>query len=479
MVMNAKTLQRVIELVLLAGAVSASPGSAQNIAIPIDKPIADDREFFANTIADVAETAEQSVVHIDTTGTMLQQLPIKGPFGYHAPQDTSAIVPVSGLGSGILLDRDGHILTNNHVVENADAISVRFFDGTTKSAKLVGSDPYADLAIVQVEGPVNVPIARLGDSDAMRVGDWVVAIGSPEGLDWTVTAGIISAKHRRDVGGEESTGLEDYIQTDAPINRGNSGGPLLNLDGEVIGVNTVIVSESNGSEGLGFAIPVSLVRKIADSLIRIGKVIRGDLGMKFQDLTPTIGEALKLPPNTLGVAIVEVIPEGPADSAGLKQGDVILHYDGAAVSSSIYLKKAIAASKPGDSIRLDIVRDGKPSQVSATVEDQFALLKRVAARPAYKILGLIVQTLDADAAKNLGLSSPTGVIVTEVVPGSPADQANINVGDVIFMVGNASVTNPNDFRERIADATKSKSVLLLIHDASTGMVGYLNVPLKR
>jgi serine protease Do len=247
----------------------------------------------------------------------------------------------------------------------------------------------------------------------------------------------------------------------------------------VIGVNTVIVSESNGSEGLGFAIPVSLVRKIADSLIRIGKVIRGDLGMKFQDLTPTIGEALKLPPNTLGVAIVEVIPEGPADSAGLKQGDVILHYDGAAVSSSIYLKKAIAASKPGDSIRLDIVRDGKPSQVSATVEDQFALLKRVAARPAYKILGLIVQTLDADAAKNLGLSSPTGVIVTEVVPGSPADQANINVGDVIFMVGNASVTNPNDFRERIADATKSKSVLLLIHDASTGMVGYLNVPLKR
>ncbi|MGO8693299.1 MAG: trypsin-like peptidase domain-containing protein [Rectinemataceae bacterium] len=477
--MAANGLLGAFALFLFTGASSASPAWAQNDGSPSAQPVTDAREFFANTIADVAANAEQSVVHIDTTGTMLQQLPVNGPFGIHAPRDTSAVVPVSGLGSGILLDRDGHILTNNHVVENADTISVRFFDGSVKPAKLVGADPYTDLAVVQVDGPIKVAPARLGDSASMRVGDWVVAIGSPEGLDWTVTAGIISAKHRSDIGIGEPTGTEDYIQTDAPINRGNSGGPLLNLDGEVIGINTVIVSESNGSEGLGFAIPVSIVRTIAESLIRLGKVVRGDLGMRFQDLTPAIGEALKLPSDTVGAAVVEVIPEGPAEASGLKQGDVIVRYAGSPVRSSIYLKRAVAASNPGDSVSLDIIRDGKPAQLSARVGDQYALSKQVAARPGYKMLGLAVRAMGGEEAKSLGLPSSSGVIVTQVVPGSPADQANINVGDIIFMVGNADVANPTQFTARIADAAKSDSVLLLIHDASTGMIGYLEVPLKR
>ncbi len=469
-------LSRMAALVLLAG-LAGITGSAQDAPGP--RPLPDDREFFANAIADVAETAERSVVHIDTTGTMLRQLPISVPFGMQTAEDASAVVPVSGLGSGVLLDEEGYIITNAHLVENADTISVRFFDGSTKPARLVGADRETDLAIVRVDGPVKLPPARLGDSASMRVGDWVVAIGSPEGLDWTVTAGIISAEHRRNIAEGEPTGLEDYIQTDAPINPGNSGGPLLNLDGEVIGINTVIVSESNGSEGLGFAIPVSIVKLISDSLIRFGEVIRGDLGMEFQDLTPAIGEALKLPSGTVGAAVLEVIPQGPADIAGLKKGDVIVRYAGATVSSSVYLKRAIAASKPGEAVRLDIIRDGKPSELSAKLEDQSALLKQEAARPVYKILGLMVRSLGADEAKSIGFPGYSGVLVTEVVPGSPADQANINVGDVIFMVGNATVTDPDQFAARVADATKANSVLLLIHDAESGMMGYLQVPLKR
>ena len=290
------------------------------------------RLIFANTIADVAEAARPSVVHIETSGTMLQQLPINGPFGIHAPQDGSAIIPVRGLGSGVILDTEGRILTNNHVVENTDSITVHFFDGTTKSAKIVGTDPFTDLAIIRVDGPIGGPPARFGDSNSMRVGDWVVAIGSPEGLEWTVTMGIISAKHRGSVGDAEPTGLEDYIQTDAAINPGNSGGPLLNLDGEVIGINSVILSQANGgSEGLGFAIPASMIKTIAESLIKLGKVVRGDLGLKFQDLTPAILAGLNLPQSTIGVAIVEVIPEGPGDASGLKQGDIILRYDGSPV----------------------------------------------------------------------------------------------------------------------------------------------------
>jgi serine protease Do len=437
------------------------------------------RPIFANTIADVADAARASVVHIDTTGTMLQQLPLNGRFGFHAPQDTATVVPVRALGSGIVLDREGRVLTNNHVVENADSISVQFFDGSVREARIVGADPSTDLAVLQTEVPDSIPAANFGDSESMRVGDWVVAIGSPQGLDWTVTAGIISAKHRGHVGGGEATGLEDFIQTDAPINPGNSGGPLLNLDGEVIGVNTMILSEGKGSEGLGFAIPATIVRSITESLIRLGKVVRGDLGLVSQDLTPAIIEGLQLSPGTVGVAVVQVIPEGPADLAGLKQGDIILRYGSARVASSVALKLAMAASRPGDSVRLDILREGQASSVDATVEDQSALQKTVAARPAYKILGLRVRALEAEEAQSLGLDGATGVIITQVVPGSPADQVNLSVGDVIFKVGNADVEDPAQFTVRVGEAAKSGSVLLLIHDASTGLVGYLQVSLKR
>jgi serine protease Do len=410
---------------------------------------------------------------------MLQQLPINGPFGFHAPQNGPALVPVRGVGSGIVLDSDGRILTNNHVIENAETISVQFFDGSTHPAMLVGSDPFSDLAIIKAEGLADVPPIRFGDSDTMRVGDWVVAIGSPQGLDWTVTMGIISAKHRGNVGDGEATGLEDFIQTDAAINPGNSGGPLLNLDGELIGINSMILSQSSGSEGLGFAIPSSIIKNISDSLIRLGKVVRGDLGIKVQDLSPGISEGLSLPAGTQGTVVVQVIPEAPADQAGLKRGDVILRYANTPVPTAVQLKRAMAASLPGETVDLDIVRDGKAMSLPCVVEDQYALMKRVESRPGYKLLGIVVRSIGADEAKNLGLADSTGVVVTQVVPGSPADQANVNVGDIIFKVGNADVTDPSDFRARIGEAAKSGMALLLIHDASTGTVGYLQVPLKR
>jgi serine protease Do len=412
---------------------------------------------------------------------MLQQLPLNGRFGFHSPQDSATVVPVRALGSGIILDREGHVLTNNHVVEYADSITVHFFDGSTSPATLLGADPSTDLAVLQVDGAAQAPnlrIANFGDSDTMRVGDWVVAIGSPQGLDWTVTSGIISAKHRGHVGEGEATGLEDFIQTDAAINPGNSGGPLLNLDGEVIGINTMIISQSNGSEGLGFAIPAELVKSISESLIRLGKVVRGDLGLKTQDLTPAIRQGLDLPQDTVGVAVVQVIPEGPADSAGLKAGDVIQSMSGAAIPSTLELKRAIAASTPGETVSLGILRGGLNSTLSAKVEDQYALQKLVSARPAFKILGLRVRAMEAEDAQNQDFPGATGVIVTQVVPGSPADQANLSVGDIIFKVGNAEVNDPAQFTARVGEATKSGSVLLLVHDASTGLVGYLQVPLK-
>jgi serine protease Do len=435
------------------------------------------RPDFAEAVVQVAELLRPSVVHIEITGTVKQQLPQSSPFGRIFPP-SGAAVPFSALGSGILVDDAGHIITNNHVVENADSISVQFFDGSILPARLVGTDPYTDLAVLEVKGLKDVPAARIGDSETLRVGDWVVAIGSPRGLDWTVTAGIVSAKHRAGLGGQGPSGFEDFIQTDAAINPGNSGGPLINLSGEVIGINSMILSQSQGSEGLGFAIPAALFGPIAESLIRQGKVVRGDLGLAFQDLSPAVVKGLKLPPGTTGAVITEVMPDGPAANAGFKVGDAVLRFNGQAVGSGFELRKAISDSKPGSQVRVDILRDGQARTLVAKSEDQLALLKKEAAQPDYILLGLKVRALGAGDARNFGLRQVFGVVVSEVVAGSPAEIAGLAVGDAIFAVGRDQVSDPAQFAELVGGALGSGSVLLLVRDAATGRMGYLEVPLK-
>ncbi|HUI72480.1 MAG TPA: trypsin-like peptidase domain-containing protein, partial [Spirochaetia bacterium] len=324
-------------VLLLFGCSSAPlPQTTQQVVVR-------DVSGFQDAIEAVADSALPCVVHIDVTGTSLRQVPRIGLFGEFSavPQGISK-VPTRALGSGILIDAGGAIITNNHVVENAETITVHFYDGTERPARLVGSDRFTDIAVIKVEGTGQARVARLGNSDALRVGEWVVAIGSPRGLDWTVTAGIVSATHRVSIGGGAPAGIEDFIQTDTAINPGNSGGPLLNLRGEVIGMNSLILSQSQGSEGLGFAIPSNLVKTIAGALMREGRVTRGDLGINTQDLDESISRALKLPPGTRGAVVTEAVPLGPGAAAAITAGDVVTSFQQQQITSAAQLNRLTA-----------------------------------------------------------------------------------------------------------------------------------------
>ena len=399
----------------------------------------------------------------------MQQVPRVGPFGTFSsiPRGMSR-VPVRALGSGILITADGNILTNNHVVENADSIRVHFYDGTERTAKLVGSDRVTDIAIIKVEGTGQARVARLGDSDAMRVGEWVVAIGSPRGLDWTVTAGVVSATHRASVGARAPAGIEDFIQTDTAINPGNSGGPLLNLQGEVIGMNSLIMSESQGSEGLGFAIPSNLVKSVAETLMRDGKVTRGELGISTQDLDDSTREQLKLSQDVHGVLVVEALPLGPGAAASIAAGDVITFFGKAPVSSAAQFNRLTAGASPGSSVSLGVVRDGKTRTVTVIVEDQLNLSEKQAARPGYAFLGIRVNSVSSSLAQEVGLDEPSGVVVVEVVPGSPADSVGISNGDIIFQVDGEDVNTREQFRQHVKDAIQTGSIVVLLRDGGSG-----------
>jgi serine protease Do len=443
---------------------------------PARTVVISDKGGFADAIVAVAKAAESGVVHIDIQGTVLQQAPAAGPFGSLFGGGTPQKVPIRALGSGVLISSDGYIITNNHVVENADKITVLMQDGAQEPARVVGKDPFTDLAVVRIGNVHGIAPLTFGDSDALQVGEWVVAIGNPRGLDWTVTHGIVSALHRTDIGPSGPTGFEDFIQTDAAINPGNSGGPLLNLKGEVIGLNSMIISQSQGSEGLGFAIPSNQAKRIAESLISDGKVVRGELGINFQSVDASIVKGLHLPNGTTGAVVVEVIPDTPAAQAGVQQGDVITQLDSKAVNNSYDLRRLISESKPGANVTATVLRGGKQSQVTVGVMSQQQLVKLEAAHPAYELLGLKVDPVTAQQARQLGLPQPVGVNVTDVVAGSPADISGLVKGDIIFRVGSTDVSSTQDFSRALGEALKTGTVLLLIRDSQSGQVGYLQVP---
>ncbi|RMG09989.1 MAG: DegQ family serine endoprotease [Planctomycetota bacterium] len=367
-----------------------------------------------------------------------------------------------GQGSGFIVSRDGTILTNNHVVGGADTIRVKLPDGRQFSAKVVGTDPQTDVAVIRLEGDVgDLPTLPLGDSDRLQVGEWVLAVGNPFGLAQTVTAGIVSAKGRSRMG---IVDYEDFIQTDAAINPGNSGGPLLNLRGEVVGINTAIFSRSGGYQGIGFAIPVNLARRVEQQLVETGKVTRGYLGVLIQDLTPELAESLGIS-GRKGVVVSEVSQGSPAAEAGLEVGDVILSLDGKTVEDVNWLRNTVSMTPPGTAVRLRVFRDGSERELSVTLGTLPANASAQSqSREAEEgsAFGITAGELTPDLAKQLGLPLGQGVVVRSVDPDSPAALAGISPGDVIVRVGSTEVHSLADYQKAMGEAEKAGRVLLLV-----------------
>jgi len=367
-------------------------------------------------------------------------------FRRRAPRDDGRAA-----GSGVIVDPRGYILTNNHVVENAAAIEVRLSDDRKFAATLVGRDARTDLAVLKIESPAPLPVADLGDSDTLRVGQWAIAIGNPFGLDRTVTAGIISATGRTHVG---VATYEAFIQTDASINPGNSGGPLLNLDGRVIGINTAIVSSG---QGIGFAIPITMARDIMTQLIARGRVVRGWLGVVIQDLTPELAAGFGVKEDA-GVLVAEVMKDGPADAAGLRPGDVVTGFGGSAIKDVTELQKRVAAVEPGRPTPIMVLRDHAPLALSVKVGEQPTDEAMAAAERGEDVLGLIVEPLTPETARQNRLTAQSGLLVTEVAPGSPGAEAGIKPGDAIVEVNRRPVTDAAALKQIVAGLKPGESV---------------------
>jgi serine protease Do len=361
------------------------------------------------------------------------------------------------LGSGFIINRDGLILTNNHVVENADEIVVKLSNDKEYKAKLIGRDPKTDIAVIKIEAnDVDLTPIPLGDSDKLRVGEWVIAIGNPFGLEHTVTSGIVSAKGR--FIGQGS--YDDFIQTDAAINPGNSGGPLINLDGEVVGINSAIFSRSGGNIGIGFAIPINLAKELLPELQAKGKVTRGWLGVYIQRVTPDIAESLGLD-KAEGALVADVMAGTPAAEAGIEVGDVITEFDGQKIKDSTELPLIVARTPIGKKSAVKVIRRGKVHSLSVEIGE----LKdeEVVAEGAPETFGLSVQTLTPEIAENLGIDPATrGVVVAGVEPGSAADDAGLQRGDVILEVNRETVSDLDEYRAALKKAGQEKTVLFLV-----------------
>lgn len=368
--------------------------------------------------------------------------------------------PMIGEGSGFLISKDGYILTNNHVVGGADKLEVTLSDGRKWNAKVVGADERTDVAVIKIDAK-DLPILALGDSDSLQVGDWVLAVGSPFGLRGTVTEGIVSAMGRDGMG---ITDYENFIQTDAAINPGNSGGPLVNLQGQAVGLNTAIATNSGTYNGVGFAIPINMAKQVADQLMQHGTVTRGYLGISIQELTPELAKTFGFTDAT-GVLIGDVSHDSPAAAAGLQRGDIVVSINSQPVKDVMALRNAVAMMKPGTSITLDIVRQGEHKTMTLNIGQ---LPETAAARSGGghesvdSSWGLSVQTLNQQLAQQLGLDAAQGVVVTNVDPASVAAEAGIRSGMVITEVNRKPVKSAQEFEEAVKAAKDSHTLLLLV-----------------
>jgi serine protease Do len=382
----------------------------------------------------------------------------KNPFGEFFGPFSQGNSPGSfeqrGVGSGFVISRDGYILTNNHVVEEADQIKVKLSNGHEYKGKVVGRDPKTDLALLKLEGASDLRPLNLGNSEDLKVGSWVVAVGSPFGLEQTVTAGIVSAKGRVIGSGP----YDNFIQTDASINPGNSGGPLVNMKGEVVGINTAIMAEG---QGIGFAIPINMAKEIAGQLQNKGHVTRGWLGVTIQEVTPELAKSFDLKENK-GALVAQVNPGSPAEKSGIQQGDIIIEFDGKAVSESKDLPRIVASTPVGKMITVKLWRDGKIIDRSLKVAEMKEKGEIASSSPSQKSLGIAIQDLTPEIAQGLGIKQAGGVVVTQVEPGSPAAEAGLQSGDVIREVNRKPVKSTDDFVQKIEKAKGQETVLLFV-----------------
>jgi len=372
------------------------------------------------------------------------------------------------LGSGFIISKDGYILTNNHVVEKATEIRVRLLNKEQFKAKVIGRDPKTDIALIKIKANHNLSAATLGDSDALRVGDWVIAIGNPFGLGHTVTVGIISAKERIIGAGP----YDNFLQTDAAINPGNSGGPLVNLEGKVVGINTAIVAQA---QGIGFAIPINMAKYILSQLKERGKVMRGWLGVMIQEVTPEIAHALGLK-EVKGALVADVTPGSPADKADIRRGDVIIEYNGKKIEEMNELPRLVANTPVGKSVPIKIWRNGKIRQLTVKVGELEEKVAKGERRYAPQDLGLKVEELTPYLAQRLGIKRIHGVVITYVVPGSPAHEAGLSRGDIILKINRHPIEDLNDYQEVINSAKPGDTLLFLIERREGTLFVALKVP---
>ena len=422
------------------------------------------------SFADIIEELSPSVVNITTTtvingrpndnlivprGSPLEKF-FNQPDGDNRPNRRG-----TALGSGFIISDDGIVVTNNHVIENADQIKVEMIDGNILSAEVIGSDPKTDIAILKIDSNERMPFVEFGNSDTLRVGDWVVAIGNPFGQGFSVSAGIVSARGR-----ELNGRYDDYIQTDAAINRGNSGGPLFNTDGKVVGVNTAILSPNGLSIGIGYSMSSNVVSKVVSQLIEFGETQRGWLGVRIQDISEDIAESLGLEDVT--GALVTSVPEGPAQDAGIRSGDVILGFDGVDIIDTRSLIRIVGSSEVGKVVVINLIRDGKNINVNVKLgrfEEAEAKARRSQESRSIKVIGgLALSEINERVRAELEIDeSVRGVVIVDVEPGSNAQKKGLLVGDIIVEVGQELVETPKQFEEQLSvSKSKGRSAALLL-----------------
>jgi serine protease Do len=471
------SLAAVMFIVFIVLGVFASAGLCQ----PPQRAAGDPSDL-ATAIIEVAKACIPAVVHIEVTERREIPNPLlpfeNDPFFRHffgVPKKMPKKFKQErvGVGTGMMIDKQGHILTNYHVAGGASKIRVTLSDGMRYDATVVGTDPKTDLAVIKISAKTDLLFVTFGDSDQVQVGQWVVAIGQPRNLAESVTQGIISAKHRRGI--TDPSSYEDFLQTDAAINPGNSGGPLLNLNGQVVGVNSAILSESGGFEGIGFAIPSNMAIRIVDQLIKNGKVVRGWMGVNVQDLNADLAKSfgLQLPK---GALIADVTKDGPADKAGLKRGDVILLYQGKEIADSSALRNAVANTSPGQEETVTLWRAKKKEDIPVKIGNAEELVKTLVLTLKDR-LGAVVRPLTAQESQKYGMDSPGGVLVTWIDPNGPLGKAGFEVGDAILTIDDQPIPSLEALVAVLGEVKSHDKVTIVAVDHRTGQMGSAEIEL--
>lgn len=433
-------------------------------------PVSAQDVFTGNPISSIAEESSPAVVNIDVETLVTRSFspfpddPFFREFFGEEFKRFNRTIPMKGRGSGFIVSKDGQIITNNHVVEEADKITVTLSDGRTLEAEVLGKDPTFDLAVIKIEA-AELPVLELGDSDELKVGEWVVAIGNPFGLEHTVTAGVISAKNRSIHAGQVN--FDGFLQTDAAINPGNSGGPLLNLEGKVVGINSAIIPYA---QGIGFAIPVNMAKQVVDDLIKYGKVNRGWLGVYIQPVSEEFAKAYKLESRD-GAVVSDVVPGSPADVAGIKRGDVLTHINGETVKEPKQFVSIVRQNMAGEKVALTLIRQGKEQNLEVKlgeVESAGCDIGSSGCRTIRQI-GIEISNLTDELKKEYNLSGREGVVITKVEENSIATRTGLKAGDVILEINGVKISNTKQW-DKLKKRSLQALVMLISRDGRTFFV---------